>query len=302
MSSVAVQRRDRLDARAVGLVLTLCALWGLQQITVKLVVSGGLPPVLQAAIRSAGASLLVVAWVALREGGGAARELLRPDRSLLPGLLLGVTFTGEFATYYPGLALTTASRGVLFLYTGPFFTAFGAHLLVPGDRLTPRKAIGLLIAFAGVAAAFADGFLRSTGSVSGDLLCLSAGVLWAASTMVIKRSSALGASSAAKVLLYQIGVSVPFLLGLSAAMGEWSHVATPTALAWACLAYQTAIVAFASYLVWFWMVLTYSATRLSPFSAMTPVFGVGFGSLLLGETVGPACWPGSWPSARGSGC
>lgn len=287
MSAVALQRRDRLDLRAIALMVGLCALWGLQQIAVKIAATHGLPPVLQGAARSAIAGTLVIAWTSLREGRSGAASLLRPDRSLLPGLAVGATFTAEFAILYPGLALTTASRGVLFLYTAPFFTALGAHLLLAGDRLNLTKAAGLLIAFAGVAVAFTDGLARGQGSLEGDALCLGGAMLWAASTILIKRSPALGRARAAKVLLYQLGVSVPVLVAISLLAGEWRDLA-PLPLAWLCLAYQSVIVAFASYLAWFWLVLTYPAGRLAPFTFLAPLFGIGFGGLLLGEPIGPA--------------
>ena len=286
MSAVAVQRRDRLDARAVGLMVFLCALWGLQQVTVKLAVLHGLPPVLQAGVRGLVASALVLAWTAWRDGSREAAALLRADRSLRAGLLLGAAFTAEFAILYPGLALTSASRGVLFLYTAPFFTALGAHLLLADDRLSRTKALGLLIAFGGVALAFADGLADAHGSLRGDALCLGGAMLWATSTLIIKRSPDLGSARPARVLLYQLGVSVPVLLAISVGLGEWRSLTWPEPIAWLCLFYQSVIVAFASYLAWFWLVLTYPASRLAPFTFLAPMFGVGFGALLLGEAIG----------------
>jgi drug/metabolite transporter (DMT)-like permease len=44
----------------------------------------------------------------------------------------------------------------------------------------------------------------------------------------------------------------------------------------------------ASYLAWFWVLRTYLATRVSVFSFLTPLFGVGFGILLLNESVSTA--------------
>jgi drug/metabolite transporter (DMT)-like permease len=199
----------------------LCALWGLQQVAVKVAVGGGLPPLLLGAFRSVVAAGLVVLWTGWRGGASEVRALLAADRSLIPGMTLGAIFTAEFAVLYPGLALTSASRGVLFLYTAPFFTALGAHVLLPGERLTRRTSLGLAIAFGGVAVAFADGLLKGQGSLAGDALCLLGALLWAVSTMRIKSSPDLGRARAAKVLLYQLGVSAPFLFALSAAVGEW---------------------------------------------------------------------------------
>jgi drug/metabolite transporter (DMT)-like permease len=47
--------------------------------------------------------------------------------------------------------------------------------------------------------------------------------------------------------------------------------------------YQTAWVAFITYLAWFWLVRTYPPSRLAAFTFLTPLFGVLAGSLLLNE-------------------
>jgi drug/metabolite transporter (DMT)-like permease len=56
----------------------------------------------------------------------------------------------------------------------------------------------------------------------------------------------------------------------------------------AAFAYQCAVVAFFSYLSWFWLLRRYLAARLSVFSFLTPLFGVLGGVLILGEPLTPA--------------
>jgi len=283
MAAVTALRRDRVDATAVAVLVLLCALWGVQQVAVKVAVEQGLPPALQAALRSFGAAALVCAWVALREGGTAMRALVRRDGALGPGMVTAALFALEFLALYPGLHLTTASRGVVFLYTAPFFTALGAHLFIPAERMSLRQAAGLVIAFAGVAAAFADSLGGEGGSVAGDLLCLVAGGLWGATTVVVKASPVLSHTTPSKVLLMQLGGSAPILLLASVAVGDLEHWPQATALAWACLFYQTVIVAFLSYLTWFWLILTYPAGRIAGFTFLAPLFGILAGVVLLGE-------------------
>jgi drug/metabolite transporter (DMT)-like permease len=111
-------------------------------------------------------------------------------------------------------------------------------------------------------------------------------VLWGATTVLI-RATRLGRASAAKTLFYQLGVAAPLLLAASLAMGE-KGVAQLTPFALASLVYQGAIVAFASYLVWFWLLTRYLAGRLAVFSFMTPLFGVLAGVAVLGEPLRPA--------------
>ena len=273
--------KTELDRLAIGFMVVLCSIWGLQQVAIKLA-SAGISPVWQAGLRSIGATVIVVAWALLR-----GVRLFERDRSLAPGLLAGALFAGEFAMIFLGLQHTTASRGVIFLYTAPFFVALGAVWLLPQEHMRRRQWMGMALAFVGVLALFGENlFAAAEGAWVGDLMLLGAAVLWAATTLTVK-ASALARASAEKTLLYQLGVSALVLPPLSLAMGEPGGFA-PTPLVWANLFFQAAIVAGVSYLAWFWLVREYPATRLSSFSFLTPVMGVLAGGLILGEPLTPA--------------
>src|SRR5258708_10220509 len=107
-------RRDRLDTLACAVMLGVCLTWGCTQVLAK-VANAGISPLLQAGLRSTGAALLVWAWT-------AARGIRLFDRagSLVPGLVAGLLFAGEFALIFWGLEFTTASRTVIFVYSSPF--------------------------------------------------------------------------------------------------------------------------------------------------------------------------------------
>jgi drug/metabolite transporter (DMT)-like permease len=105
--------------------------------------------------------------------------------------------------------------------------------------------------------------------------------LWAATTVVI-RTTRLTSTSATKTLFYQVGVSAATLPIASLLIGERGEVIVAPVLV-ASLIYQGAIVTFASYLVWFWLLTRYLAARLSVFTFLTPLFGVITGVLLLHE-------------------
>jgi drug/metabolite transporter (DMT)-like permease len=197
-----------------------------------------------------------------------------------------VLFGAEFICLYWSLVFTSASRAVLFLYTSPFVVALGAHLLmIPGERLRWLQMVGLLCAFAGIVLAFGDALRFPTyRELLGDGLAFLAAILWSATTLVVK-ATRLTIVSPHKVLLYQLGVSAILLPIVSATAGEPGIVAaTPMVLG--MLAYQIIVVAFASYLAWFWLISRYPAGRLSSFSFLTPLFGLLAGALVLGEPVG----------------
>lgn len=270
-----MQDRKPLDGNAYAVMVLLTALWGFQQVTIKLA-AADVSLVMQAAIRSIAATALLLAWARLR---GIA--LFERDGSFWPGILAGLLFGAEFVFIYAGLEYTNASRMIVFIYMTPPLTALGLHFFVPGERLGKVQWAGVLLAFAGLALAFADGFLVPGSTYLGDLCGVVAALLWASTTVVI-RATSLARASASKTLFYQLGVSALMLPAASFLMGEKGIVAL-TPLAVASLAYQAVIVAFASYLAWFWLLTRYLAARLSVLSFLTPMFGVLFGVLLLSE-------------------
>lgn len=273
--------RPRLDLTAMAVLVLLCAIWGFTQVAIK-VANAGISPLFHAGLRSAGAALLVWAWSA-----ACGIPLFRRDGSLGHGTAIAALFAAEFILIYQGLVLTTAARGVLFVYTAPFVVALGAHVFVPGEELRRRTIIGLACAFAGIGVAFADALrLPTRAELVGDLMELGGAVCWGATTVLIKARHR-DALSPSKTLFYQLAGSALILLPLSVAIGEPGVVAA-SALVVGSLVYQVVVVAFASYLAWFWLLTRYPASELSAFSFLTPLFGMLAGALVLGERVGPA--------------
>ncbi|HUQ25718.1 MAG TPA: DMT family transporter [Burkholderiales bacterium] len=268
--------RKPLDFTAYALMVLLTALWGFQQVTIK-VITDDVSLLAQAAIRSIIATALVVAWALLR-----GIPLFGRDGTLKAGLLAGFLFAIEFVFIYGGLAHTNASRMVVFIYLTPVLTALGLHFMVAGERLHPAQWLGVLVAFGGVALAF---FNTGKNTLLGDLCGIAAAFFWSATTVLI-RATRLAQASATKTLFYQLGVSAALLPVFSFLFNESGVTALPP-LAVASLVYQGVLVAFASYLAWFWLLGRYLAARLSVFSFLAPMFGVLFGVLFLAEPLGP---------------
>ncbi|WMR30580.1 DMT family transporter [Metapseudomonas otitidis] len=263
-----------LDPFACGLMLLLCIVWGFQQVSIKLV-EQDVAPVLQLAIRSGIAALVLGAITLWREGRGAFG-----DGTLLPGLGVGLLFTLEFFFISEGLVRTSTSHIAVFLYTAPIFAALGLHLILPEERLSPVQWLGVLVAFGGIALAFLGKPGNAAGSLFGDALGICAAIAWGATTVLI-RGSSLSEAAPVKTLFYQLGVAGVVLLAVAAATGRLGLVPSDRALL--SLGFQVVVVALISYLGWFWLLRRYLASRLSMLSFMTPLFGVGFGVLVLGE-------------------
>jgi drug/metabolite transporter (DMT)-like permease len=267
-----------LDCTAMIVLVVLCASWGLQQVAIK-VTNSGIPPLLQAAVRSVGAALLVWGWMSLRR-----EPILEKDSTLWWGIAAGLLFAGEFILIYWGLEFTNASRAVIFLYLSPFVVALGAQLFIPGEHLHRAQVVGLCCAFGGVVMAFSESLrLLSYRMLIGDCMLVGAAVLWGATTVMIKASPLAGISPG-KTLLYQLSVSSLVLPLGSLAKGEPGLVEITPLIA-ASLAYQVVWIAFITYLTWFWLVRRYSVSRLASFTFLTPLFGVLSGGMLLNETI-----------------
>jgi drug/metabolite transporter (DMT)-like permease len=266
-STQAVSSAERsLSAGAVAIVLMLCLSWGFNQIAVKLVLPD-VPPMLQATIRSAGAlpMLMLVAWL-------RGVKLFERDGTLLPGLFAGLMFGLEFVLIYRGLLLTSALRAVVFLYTAPFFVALGSYQFL-GERLRASQWGGLGLSFAGVALAIGVPQPDVDARVLlGDLMIVGGGALWAATTLLVKATSLVKVAPE-RALGYQVATSIPILAAAAWISGETlTHFPGPLALS--LLAYQAFWVVGLTFLLWFALVRTYSASKLSAFTFITPLFGV----------------------------
>src|SRR5712671_368155 len=262
---------------AVGLMLMLCLSWGFNQIAVKLVLPD-VPPMLQALIRSVGALpvLLVIGWF-------RGVKFLERDGSLWPGVIAGVIFGIEFVLIYRGLLLTSASRAAVFLYTAPFFVALGSYVFL-GERLRALQWGGLGLSFAGVALAIGVPQANVDAKVlMGDLLIVAGGALWAATTLIVK-ATALIRAPAEKGLGYQVAVSIP-ILAFAAWLTDERITHVPSALSLSLLAYQSFWVVGLTFTLWFALVKAYSASKLSAFTFITPLFGVVASYFIMHDTL-----------------
>jgi len=266
-----------LSPGAVALMLMLCLSWGFNQIAVKLVLPD-VPPMLQALARSSGALpvLLIIGWL-------RGVKFFASDGTLWAGISAGVIFGIEFVLIYRGLLLTSASRAVVFLYTAPFFVALGSYLFL-GERLRASQWGGLGLSFAGVALAIGVPQADVDGSVLlGDLLIVAGGALWAATTLIVK-TTALIRAPAEKGLGYQVALSIPIFVFAAWLTDErLTHI--PSALSLSLLAYQSFWVVGLTFLLWFALVKAYSASKLSAFTFITPLFGVVASYFIMHDTL-----------------
>lgn len=269
-----------MDAFGAAALIAFALHLAFNQVVIK-VTSGGFGPVFQAGVRSAGAVLVLYLWMRMR---GVSFSVPRP--AWAGGIASGLFFTIEFICLFSALDITTVSRASVIFYSMPVWLSLIAHVFFPGERLTPAKVLGLVLAMSGVAVALAD---RSGGSVSwtGDVLALVAAFCWAAIVICV-RATPLSTVPPAQQLMFQVLVSAPILLVLAPLFGPLLREVAPIHLAG--LLFQIIAIASLGFLVWFWLMTIYPASSVASFSFLSPVFSVILGWVLLSEHVAPSVW------------
>ena len=271
--------KETLDLKAVILLVVLCMLWGFNGVAIK-VSNDGIAPVFSAGVRSVIAVMGLGAWMKLNG------MPLFPGR-ILDGVVVGLLFGTEFALLFSSLLFTTVSSAWILLYSTPFFHTLGAHCFLKGDRITVHKGIGLILAFSGVVLLLGRHLsLPTLVQLSGDTLALGSALLWAVTTIYIKKRL-VGKVSHHHTLFYQTVFSIPVLFLLSALFKE-TPVAHINGIILSSVLFQGIIIAFISYLVWFYLVHSYPVSLLSAFTFLTPVFATICGVVFLNETLTPA--------------
>lgn len=273
-----MNRKDRLDAIGGSVLLAVTLLLAFNQIIVKLV-NQGLQPVFFAGLRSVLAVVFVWGWLYLR---GRPARLNR--KVLGPGLLMGALFAAEFLCLFLALDLTTVGRTSVIFYSMPVWFAIMAHFGL-GERITPLRALGLCLAFAGTAWAILTGSKSGEGSLVGDFFALGGALGWAA-TAFIARRPAMRAEGPELQLFWMVLVSGPLLLLAAPFFGPLVRDLQPVHLA--LLVFQSSVVVAGGFISWLWLMSVYPASTVASFSFLTPILALCLGALIFGETV---TWP-----------
>jgi drug/metabolite transporter (DMT)-like permease len=272
-----MEKKSQIDLYGAVALTSFALLLAFNQVVIK-VTNGGLQPVFFAGLRSLGAIVCIWLWLRWR---GIPLRFEKGTR--VAGFAVGGVFAFEFLCLFVALDLTAVSRASVIFYSMPVWLAIMAHFVMPNDKITPKKALGLGLALAGVAVAILtrdDG----VGSFWGDLAALGAAVGWAVTAMIAKASS-LSRVRPEIQLMWQVGISAPLLLFAALFFGPFIRDIAPIHIAG--LAFQIVVVVSAGFIFWLWLLSIYPASGVASFSFLSPVLAVALGWLLLGEEVGP---------------
>jgi len=254
----------------------LCVIFGANAVAIKISLSG-LGAFTTAGLRFGMAIFIIFLWAKITRRSfsikkGQAHQLL----------IISVLFTLQLSLLYFGLSKTNASRGTLLINLQPFFVLFLAHYFIPGDRITKKKILGLLMGFAGMALVFLGKKGITTDIQLGDFMIVITAFLWACNTAYTKRI--INEFDPFQIVLYPMIFSVPFFF-LAGFIWDSTMIGHVNLKVLGSLLYQGLLTASFGFVVWNNLLQKYGAVSLHSFIFIMPIAGVLLGGVVLGEPI-----------------
>lgn len=264
-----------LDVKGAALAVLVSLFWGANPVAIKLGLLDA-PPIRLAWMRFLVGGLVIALWAWAT--GRLARFRVEPGE-WRPLIFVGLLFTAQVGTINVGTSLTSAAHSAILLNLYAVHTVVLAHFLIPGDRLTLKKAAGVLIAYAGIAFLFAGQVTQGAPTLLGDVIMVVSAFLLAERTVYLAR--AVQRLDPGKLLLAQavIGTTLFILISLAfePAPTRW------TARLAGSIAFQGVVVAGFNFVVNLWLLRYYRPSALAAFFMTQPLFGVATAALVTGD-------------------
>jgi drug/metabolite transporter (DMT)-like permease len=261
---------------AASFTVFICMLFGANAVAIKISLEG-IGIFTTAGIRFGIASVAIFLWARI-----TGRSFKIRKEQVFQLILIAIVFTVQLSLFYLGLSKSNASRGTLLINFQPFFTLFLAHFFIPGDQITKRKIMGILLGFAGVAFVFLEKKGITNDFEVGDVMILAAAFLWSCNAVYTKRI--ISAFQPFQITLFPMFFSVPlfFLGGIL-----WDHhmIAFIDSKIIGAMVYQSLVTASFGFVVWNTLLQRYGAVALHSFIFILPITGVLLGGLILGEPI-----------------
>lgn len=267
-------RKDRLDGVGLAALIAVTFLLAVNQIVVK-EVNHGLQPVFFAGARSALAVVFVFGWLKVRGLWGRVRW-----DDLGPGVAIGTVFAAEFLCLFMALDLTAVGRASVIFYSMPLWLSVAAHFWLPNERITPKRGIGLGLAFIGTAWAILSKSPSGHASIIGDMLALFGAWGWAGTAFLARKTRLREAGPEAQ-LFWMVLISGPILLAVSPLFGPLIREIQP--MHWVWLVFQAGVIVAGVFITWLWLLSIYPTSTVASFSFLTPLFAIILGYFIFDE-------------------
>jgi drug/metabolite transporter (DMT)-like permease len=254
----------------------ICILFGANAVAIKISLLG-LGVFTTAGLRFSIATIAIFLWAKFTQKSFIPN---RHQRKQL--LILAVSFTVQICIFYVGVSKTSASHATLLSNLLPFFVLFLAHHFIPGDVITKRKLLGMLLGFAGVVFVFLEKGGTNADFQLGDFIILVGAILWACRIVYLKRI--INNFEPFHLAFYPMIFSIPFFF-LGGYFWDEAMIVYIDPEVVLSLLYQGLVTASFGFLAWNNLLQKYGATSLHSFVFIMPVSGVVLAGLFLKEPI-----------------
>jgi drug/metabolite transporter (DMT)-like permease len=264
-----------IDVKGAALAVLVSLLWGANPVAIKIGLLDA-PPIRLAWMRFLVGGLVIALWAWAT--GRLARFRVEPDE-WRPLIFVGLLFTAQIGTMNVGTSLTSAAHAAILLNLYAVHTVVLAHFLIPGDRLTLKKAAGVLVAYSGIVLLFVRQVSQGSPTLLGDAIMVASAFVLAERTVYLAR--AVQRLDPVKLLLAQaaIGTALFVLISLvfEPAPTHWTGRLAGS------VAYQGVLIAGFNFVVNLWLLRYYRPSALAAFFMTQPLFGVATAALVTGD-------------------
>jgi drug/metabolite transporter (DMT)-like permease len=274
------QPHKPLTLPAAAFALFLSTIWSGNSIAIKAGLDHA-PPLRLGYLRFITGAIVVLIWAIAT---GADLRIRRGE--WMPLLILGILFSVQLGFMNIGLNHTTAGHGAVLTVTFPIWVAVLAHFFVPGDRLTPKRLLGVIIAYGGVLLLFADSLGVDSGLLFGDVLSAISGFLLGARQVYNARI--VQGLHPAKLLLSQAIFGTVVFAVASVIFESGEYLWTGRLLV--SVLYQGALIAGFGFIGNLWLIQRYLPSQVSLLSLTQPIFAVILARIVLGEALSSSLW------------
>lgn len=254
--------------------------WGASFLMIKLALEGLSPTQIVLGRLSAGAAVL---WVFV----GLRRPAL-PREPRLWGHLLVLGFVGNIVPFtlfgFAEERITSGLAGVLNGAT-PLFTLGFALGLLPEERLSLARGLGLCLGFVGVFLVVGPWDTNPlTSSVAGQLACLGASACYAIAFVYTRRFVSGSGYAPSTLAAGQLGAAAVLLWAAAPLVASDEIALTATVVG--AVAVLGAIGTGIAYLLYYRLIADAGATSTSMVTYLIPIVAVTLGVIVLSEPVG----------------
>jgi drug/metabolite transporter (DMT)-like permease len=269
-----------LDVKGAILALVLAVLWGANPVAIKLGLAD-VAPLRMAFFRFAVSAMVIFAYAVVTK---------RPDVLLIPRgqgkpiWSLGLLCVVQIALMNVGIDRTTAAHAVIMVNSYAVHTVVFAHFLLPGDRLTARKLVGVLIAYSGVVILFAPGFTGMGGTLVGDLIIAVSALVLAERTVFIAKT--VQRVDPVRLMMYQSIIGAAGLL-LMSLIWDVERPTRWTAGLLLSILYQGALIGGFNFVLNAKLLQIYQPSAMATVALSTPIWGVLIAAAIGREGLAP---------------